>query len=457
LELPSILGATQDGPKTYLLLVQNEDELRPTGGFITAAGNLVVQDGKVISLAFEDSGMEDNWDKPYPAAPWQLQEYMNSPVLIFRDANWFPDFPVAAQWAEYLYAYSHAHSVDGVIAFDQHLLVMFLQALGPLNVDGVDYPITAANVVSYMRQAKQPPTGEPLPAGWTNKEFISQIAEAVLQKLLHSQDLDWKALSKVMVRALDEKHLLLRFDDPTVTQLLARHSWDGVIDTQSGDFLTVVDTNVGYNKTNAVVEANLSYDVDLTDPSAPKGSLAVFHTNHASENVPCIQWNSTEEIPGERTYPIDRCYWDYLRVYAREGTKLLDASPQAIPAGWTMLEEAVPAHVDTLDAEEEQTSGLQGFGTLLVVPGGQTISTAFQFALPPEVVSREAGSGLISYRLKIGKQPGTLAVPLLLRVHLPAHAIIETIPPGASLQNNNLILETNLRQDLKIEVVFHLP
>ena len=249
----------------------------------------------------------------------------------------------------------------------------------------MDYPITAANVVDYMRQAKQPPTGQPLPAGWTNKEFISQIAEAVLQKLLHGQDLDWKALSGVLVRALDEKHLLLRFDDPTVTKLLTRRSWDGDINTESGDFLTVVDTNVGFNKTNAVVETNLAYDVDLTDPSSPKGSLSVFHTNHASENVPCIQWNNAQEIPGERTYPIDRCYWDYMRVYTREGTTLLDASPQAIPAGWMILEDAVPARVDTLDAEEEQTSGLQGFGSLLVVPGGQTISTAFQFALPPEL------------------------------------------------------------------------
>ena len=457
LALPSLLGATQDGPKTYLLLVQNEDELRPTGGFITAAGNLVIQNGKILSLEFEGSGFQDNWDRPYPAAPWQLQEYMNSPVLIFRDANWFPNFSTAAQWAEYLYAYSHAHSVDGVIAFDQHMLVMLLQALGPLDVDGAAYPITAANVVSYMRQAKQPPTDGPIPADWTNKEFIGQIAEAVLQKLVRGQDLDWKTLSQVLLRALNEKHLLLRFDDPAVTELLTRRSWDGAVGADSGDFLMVVDTNVGFNKTNAVVETNLAYDVDLSDPSSPKGSLSVFHTNHASENVPCIQWNSAGEIPDERSYPIDRCYWDYLRVYTREGTTLLDASPQAIPAGWMILEEAVPAHVDILDADEEETNGLQGFGSLLVVPGGQTLSTAFQFALPQAVVSRGSDSNLLSYRLKVGKQPGTLAIPLLLRIHLPSHAIIEAVPPGASVQNNNLLLETDLRQDVRIEVVFHLP
>ncbi len=264
---------------------------------------------------------------------------MNSPVLIFRDANWFPDFPTAAQWAEYLYAYSHAHSVDGVIAFDQHMLVMLLEALGPLERGWSGLSHHSHQCGRLYAPGQTAPGGEPIPAGWTNKEFIGQIAEAVLQKLLHGQGLDWKALSGVLVRALDEKHLLLRFDDPSVTKLLARRSWDGVIDTDSGDFLMVVDTNVGFNKTNAVVEANLSYDVDLSDPSSPKGSLAVFHTNHASENVPCIQWNSAQEIPGERTYPIDRCYWDYLRVYTREGTTLLDASPQAVPAGWMILEE----------------------------------------------------------------------------------------------------------------------
>ncbi|MGE5776097.1 MAG: DUF4012 domain-containing protein, partial [Chloroflexota bacterium] len=76
LELPRMLGATEEGPKTYLLLVQNEDELRPTGGFITAAGTLLLRDGMIDSLDFSNSGNADNWKKPYPVAPWQLQEYM---------------------------------------------------------------------------------------------------------------------------------------------------------------------------------------------------------------------------------------------------------------------------------------------------------------------------------------------------------------------------------------------
>ena len=84
-EIPSLLGASDEGPKTYLLLVENADELRPTGGFITAAGNLLLQNGHITSLTFENSGDVDNWTMPYPVAPWQLSQYMDSPVLIFRE------------------------------------------------------------------------------------------------------------------------------------------------------------------------------------------------------------------------------------------------------------------------------------------------------------------------------------------------------------------------------------
>ena len=97
----------------------------------------MLQGGRVISLEFEgvDMNEQEDWTRPYPAAPWQLQEYMNSPVLIFRDSNWFSNYPTSALWAEYLYAYTHAHSVDGVIAFDRAVPGHLLGALGPLEVE----------------------------------------------------------------------------------------------------------------------------------------------------------------------------------------------------------------------------------------------------------------------------------------------------------------------------------
>lgn len=454
LVLPGLAGAGTEGPKTYLLLVQNEDELRPTGGFITAIGNLVVHNGQIISLEFEEAGELEDWSKPYPEAPWQLQQYMNSPVMVLRDSNWYPDFPTAALWAEYLYAYTHSHSVDGVIAFDQRLLVMMLGQLGPLQLEGVPYAITDQNVIEYMRQAKGPPAGG-YPPGWYRKEFIAKLAGAVLDRITGGDVEDWPGLANVFSRALAERHLLLQFDDPTATGLIAKYGWDHAIQPGTGDFLLVTDTNVGFNKTNAVVKTSLTYDVDLTDRAAPEGTLVVTHTNHANQDVPCIHWNSGE-IPGEAHYPINRCYWNYLRIYKQDGTELLDATPHAIPGDQMILGEPVPARVDDL---EEELDGVRGFGTLLVVPGGETMSTTLRFALPPGVISSQDTSspGELTYQLTVQKQPGTVAIPILIRIHLPNRAAVKSISADATVQDNHLLIETNLQMDVNIELIFSLP
>ncbi len=61
------------------------------------------------------------------------------------------------------------------------------------------------------------------------------------------------------------------------------------------------------------------------------------------------------------------------------------------------------------------------------------------------------------YRLKIQKQPGTLADPIAIRIHLPEGAVLESAYPKATIQKNNVLFELNLRTDLEIEVVFTTP
>lgn len=450
---PNLLGAGAAGPRMYLLLPQNEDELRPTGGFITSAGNLVVHNGEVISLGFESLDDDQvDWSKPYPFAPWQLQEYMDSRILLLRDSNWFTDFPTTVRWAETLYAYSHSHSVDGVIAFDQRFLVMLLGEIGPLDVEGAPYPITQENVIQYMRQSKIPPPGAT--ENWYRKEFIGKLAKAILAEFSGGQPHDWKGLASFLSRALEERHLLLQFDDPTFTKLLAERGWDNALRPGEGDYLMVVDTNVGFNKTNAVVAAGLAYDVDLHDLSSPESTLVVSHKNNARKDIPCVPGVSGQiRIEGEEWYAINRCYWNYLRVYKQAGVKLIKATPQAILGGWTLAGESIPARVDVLD---EDIPGAQTFGTLQVVHGGQSLSASFTFALPPSALTVQSSSGERSYRLKIQKQPGTIAIPVTVRIHLPPRAVLKSISLPAILQGQDILVATDLRTDVEFELVFRL-
>ncbi len=452
LEIPRALGATSEGPKTYLLLVQNEDELRPTGGFITAAGTLLVQNGEIVHVAFQDSGNFDNWSRPYPTAPWQLSRYMNSPVLIFRDANWFTNYPTTALYAEYLYSFTNDHSVDGVIAFDQQMLVEMLGVLGPLEVEDAPYLITADNVIAYMRAAKTPTPEERASPDWNNKAFINKLTSAILARIFEG-DLEWERLAAVLIKTLDERHLLLQLDNPSLTSFLEARGWDGSVRPSGGDFLMVADFNVGFNKTNTLVETSLAYGIDLSDLAAPLGKLTVSHRNNAVDDIPCIQWHG-QTVNGQEDYPIDRCYWDYMRVYTALGAKLIQAVPQAIPADWMILRQPVPPQVDLLGEEIEAA---QAFGTLKVVPGGQSVTTGFEFALPASILKAGAETNQYVYHLRVQKQPGTLATPITINILLPDGASIVVLPSGAAADGRTIKLSADLRTDIEFDLVFAVP
>jgi len=281
LSLPGLLGGAADGPKTYLILIQNEDELRPTGGFLTSVGKVIFFNGELVSWSVEDSYNVDNPEKSYYAAPWQLDSFMNLPVFLFRDSNWISDYPVAAKWAEYLYAFKYSHSVDGVFAIDQHVLVKLLALTGPVYVPEIETTINSKNVLEIMRAQKIRPPKEEREPDWHRKQFMKPIAAAVLDRLLSGEGFSWERALRTTLALLDQRHILVQLDDPALTELLAERGWDGAVRNPGSDFLMIVDSNVGYNKTNAVVSRRFSYDIDLTDSAAPLASLVVIHKNDA--------------------------------------------------------------------------------------------------------------------------------------------------------------------------------
>jgi hypothetical protein len=445
---PKLAGASDDGPQTYLLLLQNEDELRATGGFITSAGTFVVKDGDILNFAIEDSYAFDDPARIYPNAPWQLQEYMDLPTVLLRDANWLPDFPTSAAQAEYLYALARFHGADGVVAIDQHAVASLLAVLGPLQLEAVSFPITAENVVAFMRLAK----GQAEAAGEDRKGFLNALGAATLGRIKTAQDISWMDLAKTLLADLDAHHILLQFDEPGIAAVLAGRGWDGALRPGAGDFLMVVDANMGFNKVNAVVEESLAYAVDLSDPAAPTGRLTVVHTNNAPQGVPCRQFDVNYH--GSYENLINRCYWDYLRVYKPLETQLLEATPHAVPAAWMESGKTVPARVDALD---EGIAGVQGFGTLLVVPGGASLETSFLFQLPAGVIAAGEGSNTWVYHLRIQKQGGTPPQALTVRVQLPAGAALLAASPEAQMEEGDLVFTIKLTEDVEIEVSYQIP
>src|SRR4051812_1142890 len=91
LMLPDLLGSA--APRTYLLIAENREELRPTGGYIGTAGVVTVNGGKIERQEFGTSVAYDLEPDILVPPPSPLVRYLQSSYWQMRDANWWPDFP----------------------------------------------------------------------------------------------------------------------------------------------------------------------------------------------------------------------------------------------------------------------------------------------------------------------------------------------------------------------------
>ena len=153
--LPVLLGQPQ--PRTYLLVAQNNDHLRASGGLIVGLGTLTIDQGKVTGFQFEDSSRVDNWDVGHPAPPKPLQRFMGLELWSLADAGWWPDFTVSAQAMLDLYALNRGVRADGVIAIDLPALALIVDAVGPLHVAEYGDMLDGTNVIDRMRAYWSPP------------------------------------------------------------------------------------------------------------------------------------------------------------------------------------------------------------------------------------------------------------------------------------------------------------
>ena len=435
---PNLLGAK--GPRSYLVLAQNNHELRATGGFISGVGLLRLDRGRIVELSFKDSYAVDDFSKPHPPAPPALYKYMKAEILVLRDANWWPDFPYSAQTAASLYALDQGIAVDGVIAADLTALQRLVGALGPLHLEGYDRPVTGQNVLEFMKAAwARPPEGPSFDV-WAEgrreerrkwlrhrKDFMGILLKGVLSRLEGGGDLKLGRLIWALKRSLDEKHLLIHVDDPQAAELLAAAGWDGALRPGDGDFLLVVDSNVGFNKANPHIEQEIVYQVRVEEcggePCArPRAELTLRYRHTAPVHLEeCIHAPRYGDSYEEMT---ERCYFDYVRVYAPAGSELRESS------GFQ------PGSVETMSGER----GTQLFAGFFVIAPGEEREIKLSYDLPSAVVA----DGV--YRLRVQKQPGTGALPLRVQVSGAAQARYKTtlatdqefeVPLGAGNRNRN--------------------
>jgi hypothetical protein len=121
---------------------------------------------------------------------------------------------------------------------------------------------------------------------------------------------------------------------------------------------------------------------------------------------------------------MDRCYWDYLRVYVPQGSQLQAATriPVAAHATWDKL--GTSGEVIERPAPEGPWRSLE---VLSLLPPATTQTRRFTMTLPSDVVQWQGDVG--QYVLRLVKQPGAIPYPVLLRVHPPNRSTLLDASP----------------------------
>lgn len=454
--LPRLMGA--DGqPRTYLLIAQNEDELRATGGFISGAGTLMLQNGQILSLDFIDANLVDDWaNKPYeyipemPYPPTALYELMGLELFLFRDANFWADFPTSATKAMELYTYGRGVELDGVIAIDQQFLQLLIDGTGPIELPDEEKAVSGHNVLNWIRQAWEPePDSSTTEWMMNRKSFIGILATALRQKLESNfSAIDPIQLAQNMQKAIEAKHLQIYISDPEVAGILANLGWDGHLPQPTqADLLMVADTNMGYNKVNLLVSRNLAYELTLTPEGTAEATLTVTYVHQGTATSNPCQHGIPYSL--ELTYEqlTNSCYWNYMRLYTPTGSMLLQA--QSEPVGSSFF-----IHGGAWDGEvglAADPSGLTVFEDFLLLPQGQTVSRQYRYQLP--VVVQPLPDGSYEYQLTVVKQAGTDNQSLYVAVTVPAQTQMVQAA-GATITGHTVIFNTTLEKDTTFTILY---
>lgn len=372
-------------PKTFLILLQNADELRPSGGFIGTIGILTVDGGEIKRLEFQDvyaiDGLSASAWKDAPPEP--MLKYLGVKAWFLRDRNWSPDFSVSAEQVIQTFEREVSGSrfqvsgFDGVIAFEPEFFRRLLVLTGPITVEGKTF--TAENFFTELEyDVEQGFLTNGIPVR-QRKEIVKKVGDELVARMFGLPSSVWPELLRVLTDSLDQKDLLVYTRDPRLQSMIDARGWSGRTRSTEGDYLEVVDANLAALKTDGVMDKRIRYEVDVTTPG---GLLATVTLKYMNTNRK-IDWRRTR-------------YRDYVRVYVPEGSELVSSEGAMQNDKHLSGGVFVPGTVDVM-----RDLGKTVFGAFWSLEPGESRELKFVYRLPPSIV----GQG--SYQLLVQKQPGS--------------------------------------------------
>ncbi|MBU0598586.1 DUF4012 domain-containing protein [Patescibacteria group bacterium] len=421
-------------PKRYLLIFQNNRELRPTGGFIGSIAMVDINKGVIENLEVPGGGVYDvagqlNEKIVAPKPLWLVNPHWN-----IQDANWFFDFPTSAEKIIWFFERAGRTSVEGVISLTPEVIENLFKAVGPVDMLA-DYGVIV-NEENFVREAQY----------WAEvaydrdenkpKKFISDLMPKLLNKVFATEPETLLSVLNVFNQSLNNKDFLLYFNDEAVESKINELGWSGSIKETSKDYLSVVATNIAGGKTDHIIDQFVEHQADIQPDGSIINTVTVTRT-HTGNSLDF--WEGSANV-------------SYLRFYVPKGSEIIEVNGFTdIPSfRYTTPDEDAEQDIDLLEIEtsslideRSQTritneSGKTVFGNWLSLDPGETKSASIKYQLPFKIETSGIFKATDTYSLLVQKQPGMANCFFASQVTVDQSYDIIWHPSDLSIENNSV-------------------
>ncbi|MEI7741871.1 MAG: DUF4012 domain-containing protein [bacterium] len=379
--LPELL--VKGGERNMILVFQNSDELRPTGGFIGTYGIFNAKDGD-----FSLSDIRDVYTLDRPASkffketpPEPLAKYLASTNWYFRDANWSPHFPESAARLLDFYVRERGErgsEMDGVIAVNPRVIEGLSKLVGCITVQQIDFcPENILARVQYQVEKGYDLEGIP---DAERKQIIIPLATEFLKRLYELPIEKLPEVFDVVRNSFLKKDIQMWSSDTNLQGAIIDAGIAGQLSYDTSDGFMVVDANLGGMKTDPYVKREITYKVEQNGENYI-GTISIKYKNTAPEE----NWKWTT-------------YRTWTRVFLPLGSEWLSTegslendrgkNPEMLP-GKTAVQDEL---------------GFTSFGTFTAIGIGEERMLTFYFRLAPQVVR---SIRRFDYSLTVLREPGS--------------------------------------------------
>jgi len=435
-ETDNLLGGMIDLLKNggnVAVFFMNDSEMRATGGFIGSYAAVKISGGEIEDISVNDIYYPDKFleEKVVPPSPmmgmttdWEA-----------RDANWFFDFPTSASkvlgFLEKSPVYADKNiKFDGAIAMNHKVVTDILKITGPIELP--EYGIVLDHT-NFLSEIQEEVSRDSTVRGGERKNVLKALLPELISRMKNMSSKDKEELVRITENRFNNKDIQAYFTDKRLQNFISKSSWAGEVyqipESEYGDYLAVVVSNIGGEKTDAYMRQKVSLKSVIATSGTVTDTLSITRVHDGNKATQAFYKAKNQT---------------YIKALAPRGARLLNSEGETAKTVKPAVNYDKNGYVRDSDVElfeDGVESGKAVFGRWLTVNAGADKELKLEYEKPSALSDK--------FRFVYEKQSGVDSIFFYSVQAPPGYVFKET---GTSLyEYNSSSLPARLIIDLTLQ------